>query len=112
MKTCREKRDSFHAAKDKYSRDKSREIAEKLTSLSKNDTKEFWNTLSNFSGRKKENADIPIETFYKYLKNLNEEMQDENDEDDILFWMTYENPVYDMILNGSITKWNDRCNTK
>ena len=81
MKTCREKRDSFHAAKDKYSRDKSREIAEKLTSLSKNDTKEFWNTLSNFSGRKKENADIPI----AYFKNLNEEMQDENDEDDILF---------------------------
>ena len=85
-----------------------RRYQEKLSNLSKNDTKEFWNSLSNFSGRKKENADIPI----AYFKNLNEEMQDENDEDDILFWMTYENPVYDMILNGSITKWNDRCNTK
>ena len=54
---------------------------EKLKSLSKNDTNELWNTLNNFSGRKKENADIPI----AYFKNLNEEMQDENDEDDILF---------------------------
>jgi len=35
---------------------------------------------------------------------LNEEMQDENDEDDIVFNDMYENPVYDMILNGSITE--------
>ena len=40
-----------------------RKYQEKLRSLSKNDTKEFWNSLSNFSGRKKENADIPIEIF-------------------------------------------------
>ena len=73
----------------------------------------FQNSLVAISlVEKKKKSDIPIETFYKYLKNLNEEMQDENDEDDILFWMTYENPVYGMILNGSITKWNDRCNTK
>jgi hypothetical protein len=40
-----------------------RRYQEKLSNLSKNDTKEFWNSLSNFSGRKKENADIPIEIF-------------------------------------------------
>ena len=31
-------------------------------------------------------------------------MQDENDEDDIVFNDMCENPVYDMILNGSITE--------
>ena len=31
-------------------------------------------------------------------------MQDENDEDDIVFNDNCENPVYDMILNGSITE--------
>ena len=75
--------------------------SEKLRSLSKNDTKEFWNTLNNFSGRKKENADIPIETFYDYFKNLNEDMRDEND---IVCNDMFENPVYDKILNGSITE--------
>ena len=41
---------------------------------------EFWNTLNNFSGRKTENADILIETFYDYFKNLTEDMQNENDD--------------------------------
>ena len=72
----------------------------RLRSLSKNDTNEFWNTLSNFSGIRKENADIPIETFYDYFKNLNKEMQDENNEDDIVFNDMCENPVYGMVLNG------------
>ena len=53
------------------------------------------------SGRKKENADISIETFYDYFKNLNEDMQGE---DDIVFNDMCENPVYDIILNGSITE--------
>jgi hypothetical protein len=47
---------------------------------------------------------IYYRTFYDYLKNLNEEMQDENGVNDIVFNGMCENPVYDMILNGSITE--------
>ena len=41
MKTCREKRDSFHAAKDKYSRDKSREVKDLLDLRAKEYKKEM-----------------------------------------------------------------------
>jgi hypothetical protein len=40
-KTCREKRDTFHAAKDKYSRDKSREVKDLLNLRAKEYKKEM-----------------------------------------------------------------------
>ena len=79
--------------------------ANELRSLSKNNTKGFWNTLHKFSNRKKENPSVDIDTFYEYFKNLNE--GDENmecNDDDIDINVVCNNPLYDEILNGEITE--------
>ena len=42
-----------------------------VRSLSKSDTKAFWNTLHKYSTNKKDNPDIDLENFFEYLKKLN-----------------------------------------
>jgi len=92
---CKTKRDNFHRARDKFTKDKSdvnknslnnvakdyrkvlntsyssyREKCSKdLRSLSKSDTKAFWKTLHKYSTNKKDNPDLDVEFFLNILTN-------------------------------------------
>ena len=74
--------------------------ASELRSLSKADPKAFWATLNKYSNTKKVNADIPVDIFFEYFRNLNSAEEDAIDVDIESFC---ENPLYDEILNGEIT---------
>ena len=100
-KAAKEFRKTLHTNYKKHQE----KCANELRSLSKNNTKGFWNTLHKFSNRKKENPSVDIDTFYEYFKNLNE--GDENmecNDDDIDINVVCNNPLYDEILNGEITE--------
>ena len=132
-KNCREKRNAFHEVRAKYRYDKSdnvraslnarsrefkkqmtdsfnkytKKCANELRNYSKSDSKQFWKILNKFSKCKKENPDISTETFFEYFKNLNSDDLESDSSDDIVIdidAVIENNPLYDEILNGSITE--------
>jgi hypothetical protein len=102
---CKEKRNEFHQAKNRYSYNKSVEMkqvlnsrakefkkmlkqnyskyqekcADEVRSQSKSDPKALWKVLNKYTGKKKENPSIPIDTFYEYFINLNQYDSNDND---------------------------------
>ena len=118
-KDCHDKREAFHKVKTNYKFNKSAETknlmnekakvyrkqiyksysiyqekcASELRSLSKADPKAFWATLNKYSNTKKVNADIPVDIFFEYFRNLNSAEEDAIDVDIESFFFANENDL-------------------
>jgi len=113
--TCKEKRDEFHRARDRYRFDKSDRTKEELNLkanafrrqmhisfkiIQENNAAKLREASNNMNGCKKEKVDIPIDTLYEYFKDVNEN----DDEAGTFLHNICDNQIYDDILNGDINE--------